>query len=131
MQEVDNLGGSDREVGPADLARMPYLEACLKEAMRLYPPGVFTMRQPQTEDFTVKGYTIPKGTWIHVSISLSTLNLHLERMMHDCMHFRLESRGSGLDQSVRPLLSHLYTPTGRVPLQCHDEELLDAGKTDG
>ncbi|KAK9909316.1 hypothetical protein WJX75_000424 [Coccomyxa subellipsoidea] len=68
LQEVDNLGGSDREVGPADLARMPYLEACLKEAMRLYPPGVFTMRQPQTEDFTVKGYTIPKGTWIHMPI---------------------------------------------------------------
>lgn len=66
LQEIDSLGDSNREVGPADLARMPYLEACLKEAMRLYPPGVFTMRQSLTEDFTVKGYTIPKGTWIHV-----------------------------------------------------------------
>jgi hypothetical protein len=45
---------------------MPYLEACLKEAMRLYPPGVFTMRQPLAEDFSIKGVTIPRGTWIHV-----------------------------------------------------------------
>ncbi len=45
---------------------MPYLDACLKESMRLYPPGHLTPREPLTEDFTVKGYTIPKGTWIHV-----------------------------------------------------------------
>ena len=63
-QEIDGVGHS--EVGPADLVDMPYLDACLKEAMRLYPPGVFTIRQPLTEDFEIKGWTIPKGTWIHV-----------------------------------------------------------------
>lgn len=68
LQEVDSLGSANREVYPADLVQMPYLEACLKEAMRLYPPGVFTVRQPLTEDFTIKGYTIPKGTWIHMPI---------------------------------------------------------------
>ena len=100
MQEVDSLGGANREVHPADLTHMPYLEACLKEAMRLYPPGVFTLRQPLTEDFTVKGYTIPKGTWIHVStpfcrhhsISLSCTGL-------TCMFF-LQANSYGKSASV-------------------------------
>ena len=35
--------------------------------MRLYPPGVFLIREPLTEDFHLQECTIPKGTWIHVS----------------------------------------------------------------
>ena len=65
LQEVDSIG-RNAAIGPAELARMPYLDAVLKESMRLYPPGHLTPRQPVAEDFTVKGYTIPKGTWIHV-----------------------------------------------------------------
>ncbi|EIE24557.1 cytochrome P450 [Coccomyxa subellipsoidea C-169] len=67
IQEIDSIGRS-AAIGPAELARMPYLDACLKESMRLYPPGHITPRQPVTEDFTVKGYIIPKGTWIHMPI---------------------------------------------------------------
>ena len=63
-QELDAHGADT--FAPGDLSRLPYLEACLKEAMRLYPPGVFLIREPLTEDFHLQGYTIPKGTWIHV-----------------------------------------------------------------
>ncbi|BDA42788.1 Cytochrome P450 3A24 [Coccomyxa sp. Obi] len=67
VKEVDSIG-RQASIGPAELAEMPYLDACLKESMRLYPPGHITPREPLTEDFTVKGYTIPKGTWIHMPI---------------------------------------------------------------
>ncbi|CAL8467564.1 g7102 [Coccomyxa elongata] len=67
VKEVDSIG-REASIGPAELAEMPYLDACLKESMRLYPPGHVTPREPLTEDFTVKGYTIPKGTWIHMPI---------------------------------------------------------------
>ncbi|KAK9909472.1 hypothetical protein WJX75_002811 [Coccomyxa subellipsoidea] len=67
IQEIDSVG-RNASIGPAELARMPYLDACLKESMRLYPPGHITPRQPINEDFTVKGYSIPKGTWIHMPI---------------------------------------------------------------
>ena len=38
--------------------------------MRLYPPGVFLIREPLTEDFHLMDITIPKGTWIHVRLML-------------------------------------------------------------
>ena len=66
LQELDAYGADT--FAPGDLLKLPYLEACLKEAMRLYPPGVFLIREPLTEDFHLQGYTIPKGTWIHVSL---------------------------------------------------------------
>ena len=65
LQELDAYGADT--FSPGDLPKLPYLEACLKEAMRLFPPGVFLIREPLTEDFHLQGYTIPKGTWIHVS----------------------------------------------------------------
>ena len=64
MQELDAYGADT--FAPGDLPKLPYLEACLKEAMRLYPPGVFLIREPLTEDFHLQDITIPKGTWIHV-----------------------------------------------------------------
>lgn len=39
--------------------------------MRLYPPGVFLIREPLTEDFHLMDITIPKGTWVHVRLTLS------------------------------------------------------------
>ena len=46
---------------------MNYLEACLKEAMRLYPPVVNIPRQT-SEDTTLGGYFIPKGVMISVQV---------------------------------------------------------------
>ncbi|CAL5219444.1 g1276 [Coccomyxa viridis] len=67
---------------PGDLPKLPYLEACLKEAMRLYPPGVFLIREPLTEDFHLQGYTIPKGTWIHLPVfTLQRDSKYFERPM--------------------------------------------------
>ncbi|KAK9828027.1 hypothetical protein WJX81_001818 [Elliptochloris bilobata] len=64
LQEVDAVarGGP---VGHAELERMPYLEACLKEGLRLYPPGPFAVREA-TEDMEVRGHVIPRGAWVHV-----------------------------------------------------------------
>ncbi len=88
LQELDAYGAET--FTPGDLAKLPYLEACLKEAMRLYPPGVFLIREPLTEDFHLQGYTIPKGTWIHVRL------LHIapwEPAMHDVVRGVLWSWG--------------------------------------
>ena len=41
------------------------MQACFKEALRLFPPGHITIREA-VEDLNLAGHHIPKGTWIHV-----------------------------------------------------------------
>ena len=115
-QEVDGIGHS--EVGPADLVDMPYLDACLKEAMRLYPPGVFTIRQPLTEDFEIKGWTIPKGTWIHVRFAPVQRSLYLERLPHSAAQGlgRTQAHASSCCVSGTPLLMRMtWAPCKMFP----------------
>ena len=50
---------------------MPYTEACVKEALRMYPPATALGRQ-LAQDTTIMGHHVPKGTGIFVSDLLGT-----------------------------------------------------------
>jgi cytochrome P450 len=58
------LGG--RAPGVEDLARLPYTERVIKEAMRLYPPAYAILRLA-IEDVEIGGYKIPRGSSAGVS----------------------------------------------------------------
>lgn len=49
------------------LHKFTYLEAVIKETMRLFPEGPFLAREA-SEDVDINGYLIPKGTKILISI---------------------------------------------------------------
>ena len=60
--EMDSIfEGSDRTPTTADLARMKYLESCLKESLRLFQ-SVPVMSRTTGEEMTIKGVTIPANT---------------------------------------------------------------------
>ncbi|KAM3939828.1 cytochrome P450 4V2-like [Leptodactylus fuscus] len=60
-KELDEtFGQSDRPVAMDDMKKLRYLEAVIKESLRLYPSVPFFARTT-TEDCTIRGYTIPKG----------------------------------------------------------------------
>ena len=51
----------------ADIARLPWLTATLKEAMRLYPPIPALMSRRSTRDIQLGGWRIPKGALLRVT----------------------------------------------------------------
>ncbi|XP_029664929.1 cytochrome P450 4C1-like isoform X2 [Formica exsecta] len=66
--EVDNVmqenGG---KLTMRSLQNLPYLDRCLKEALRLYPSVFFILRNVG-EDVKLHSYVIPAGTILHLNI---------------------------------------------------------------
>ncbi|XP_020189727.1 cytochrome P450 93G2-like [Aegilops tauschii subsp. strangulata] len=65
--ELDAVVGRSRLVGEPDVAQMPYLQAVLKETLRLRPPAVFAQREAM-QPIHVRGYTIPVKTSVFFNI---------------------------------------------------------------
>ncbi|CAH2989300.1 unnamed protein product [Chilo suppressalis] len=61
------FGNSDISASYDDLSKMRYLECCIKESLRLYPPVPFISRQ-LTESTDLGGYKIPSDVFCHIHI---------------------------------------------------------------
>lgn len=49
----------DTPLNAANMTTLPYLRACLKESLRIFPPAFANMRRT-TEDLVMQGYHVPK-----------------------------------------------------------------------
>lgn len=65
-QEVDEVLGG-RTPTTADMVQLKYLEATLKETLRLYPPAIAVFLRQATCATTIGGYAIPKGGLVGLS----------------------------------------------------------------
>ncbi|XP_071731467.1 cytochrome P450 CYP82D47-like [Rutidosis leptorrhynchoides] len=68
QREIDEHVGKERLLEESDLKNLIYLNAIIKETMRLYPAGPLAVPHESTEDCIVGGYNIPKGTRLLVNI---------------------------------------------------------------
>jgi cytochrome P450 family 110 len=71
IDELRGLGPPDREIDPAQVVRLPYLDAVCCEALRLEPVAPLvgrTLREP----LTLKGCLLPAGA----SVGFGIVNLH-------------------------------------------------------
>ena len=119
--ELDNVLGG-RPAGFADLPRLPYTEAVIRETMRLYPPAWLVGREA-VRDCQVGGQTVRAGT----SLLMSQWLQHREaRHFAEPRQFRPERwLGGGL----AGLSKYAYFPFGGGPRVCIGSgfALLEAG----
>ncbi|KAG9146447.1 hypothetical protein Leryth_011727 [Lithospermum erythrorhizon] len=69
QQELDIHVGKERKVDiSSDLNKLVYLQAIVKETLRLQPAGALMVPREFTEDCTLGGYHISKGTMLFVNL---------------------------------------------------------------
>ncbi|KAM3324156.1 cytochrome 93A2 [Capsicum chacoense] len=66
VHEIDLVIGKNRIVEESDILNLPYLQAIVKETLRLHPTGPMILRE-STEDCCIEGYHIPKNTRLLVN----------------------------------------------------------------
>ncbi|KAK1626755.1 hypothetical protein QYE76_001070 [Lolium multiflorum] len=66
--ELDRVVGRGRWVTEEDIPSLPYVEAIVKETVRLHPAGPMLAPRLSRKDASVGGYDIPVGTRVFVSV---------------------------------------------------------------
>ncbi|KAK4274987.1 hypothetical protein QN277_018136 [Acacia crassicarpa] len=87
VDEVETQIGRERLASESDLKKLPYLQAILKETLRLYPAAPLSVMHKSVEDCTVAGYHIPSGT--HLLTNLSKIHRD-PNIYEDPLEFRPE-----------------------------------------
>ncbi|KAH9767462.1 Xanthotoxin 5-hydroxylase CYP82C4 [Citrus sinensis] len=67
QDELDIQVGTKRQVNGSDMRNLVYLQAIIKETMRLYPALPLLLPHESIEECTVNGYHVPAGTQLFVN----------------------------------------------------------------
>ncbi|XP_047176212.1 cytochrome P450 82A4-like [Vigna umbellata] len=62
VKEELHIVGKEKWLSENDITKLIYLQATVKETLRLYPPAPLSAPHEFTEDCTINGYNVTKGT---------------------------------------------------------------------
>ncbi|KAI3910108.1 hypothetical protein MKW98_014493 [Papaver atlanticum] len=62
--EIDFHVGEGRFISDSDLPKLPYLQCVIQESLRLHPPAPIPAPHISSQDCTIAGYHIPRGTML-------------------------------------------------------------------
>lgn len=66
--EIDGVVGNIRPVEESDLADLPYLRGVVLETLRMFPAGPLLVPHESSEECTVGGFRVPRGTMLFVNL---------------------------------------------------------------
>lgn len=66
-KELEQTIGLGNPIEESDIARLPYLQAVIKESLRLHPPAPLLLPRKSRVDVEIRGYTIPKGAQVLIN----------------------------------------------------------------
>lgn len=67
-EELEQVVGMNNMVEESHLSKLPYLDAVVKETLRLHPPVPLLVPHCPSESCMVGGYTVPKGTVVFFNV---------------------------------------------------------------
>ncbi|KAG5535702.1 hypothetical protein RHGRI_023460 [Rhododendron griersonianum] len=65
--ELEQTIGKGKPIEESDIPRLPYLQAIVKETMRIHPPVPLLIPRTVETDVEVYGYTVPQGAQVLVN----------------------------------------------------------------
>lgn len=68
QQELEAVVGKENVVEESHIQKLPYLDAVMKETLRLHPVLPLLVPHCPSETCTVGGYTIPKGSRVFLNV---------------------------------------------------------------
>ncbi|KAJ4750931.1 Cytochrome P450 [Rhynchospora pubera] len=68
QKELDQVLGCNRIMNEADISKLPYLQAVVKESLRLHPPTPLMVPHKARTHVKLGGYDIPKGANVMVNV---------------------------------------------------------------
>lgn len=68
QNEIDSVVGKDGLITEAHLAELPYLRYIMNETLRMYPVARFLIPHESSEECTVGGFRVPRGTMLLVDV---------------------------------------------------------------
>ncbi|KAL5541020.1 hypothetical protein UlMin_042593 [Ulmus minor] len=66
--ELEQIIGRGNPVEESDIARLPYLQAIVKETLRLHPVGPLLLPRRAEADVKIADFTVPEGAQIFINV---------------------------------------------------------------
>ncbi|RDY13857.1 Geraniol 8-hydroxylase, partial [Mucuna pruriens] len=67
-EELEQITSKGNPIEEADIDKLPYLQAIVKETLRLHPPVPFLLPRKADRDVDIGGYTIPRHAQVWVNM---------------------------------------------------------------